>query len=339
MDETYALLSAAETLIDSLELKRKTASDAVGTSTRDDTEALDSLKKRIQELESKLEESYHVNTRLTKVIEKLLSHSDAPVKGIEQVGVKFDLTRSRLDHLFSKAKRGQLWFSHRVPKDVEVIFDQLSHKQADAIKTTGRDSAFTLLECLELVHNEVRAVWEKQLPDTVRDSFSSKPFCYASSDDRASCSNGAYCEPCHYLVNIIHRLYNRSSNSFYKKVIKIDDDDGKLVQLTKVEGNSSSEISAKPLVIDEVDTKKNKWYDNALMTTTRGTLLLDEARKSVKKNSILTNQTMCYNVIEATIAKLKHKPKQEEVLGILASLVAMQELVISNKWKFEGKLQ
>lgn len=229
--------------------------------------------------------------------------------------------------------KAQVWFKRPVPSLVDGIYEALKLKIEHAYEVDKRRTAFTMIECENIV-DEIREKWEKDIPLSVSRSLTVDNKVYASANER---SNGAgnIVEAVHYLVYLVFKLYNRAAHVLHtikKKegFASLNADTITLSQQLEIKEGKSTGVTVEA----EVESG-TKWYDNpqaALLA------LIGKARKSVQLSMTMSTQGGCEKAIVLTVTKLigSNKPNLAESLRAIASIIALREYAAARAWKFEG---
>lgn len=326
-DKVTALLRAAD------ERLRIRAAPPLQRGTIDTPVTVESLQLKIAELEGRLvvadkaiSSEKEKRTQLEAALERMLESCN--------VAAAQDVTKEYFDDVLNswKKKKSQVWFKKPVPAFVERSLATLSVRIDEEYKT-GRRSAMTMKEC-QLLVEVVRCEWEANFPPQILSSLTADNRVTTAVDKIGA---GEPCEAVHYLIYIVHRLYNKAANTLtsLKRQEALASLGADSIALSDKFNTSKDTISNELSTAVESMMAPGKWHDNPLNTLL---IYLEKARVTVI-NSHMTESRSCEMALTLSVAKLigKSKPQLSEALQYLASIIALREYAETRKWKLDCK--
>jgi len=274
------------------------------------------LQAKISHLEKQLKAKDEVCKKLEGCLEKVLN----------SYPTREDLSKEHFQEamqLWSK----QVWFKKPVPVLVDSHFEQL-RQIIEREYTDGRRTSYTMIECQRLVDN-IRAKWEVDLPAAVKRVLNADNKVFSTAIERNSNSSpGQVCEAVHFLVYLVYRLYNRAAHVLHttKKQEDVSETKSKLQAVTC--GTEDSEFLS--------DIGDLKWYNNPYSSLN---VYLTSARRTVKSAVSLKDAEECGHAITLSVAQLvgTSKPKLNDSLQYIASIISLKELAMTKGWVISGK--
>lgn len=290
----------------------------------DDGTRIAELERMIVELQSKLARKETLCNDLTIRLEKLLSS-----RGVGVVAVNYDVSKDTLiqqEKSYDHLPRFKTNTGTGAPPCVTAIFDSLAPKITYAYEMDKRRTAFTKSECLQLVE-PVRAEWEIKVPPEIVNSLSGSKV-YKSNGALKDDFQGVDAQPVHLLAYVVCKLYNRAAMVLQE--VKRKDS---FINLNKVatEKPTSSVPEDAPTGVPE--NIKTKWFDNPELLP-----YLSKARSTVHHSFAFPSASSCETAVSLSVRKLMTKPKLEECLEQLASIIAIMEFAATKSWRLDGTL-
>lgn len=144
-----------------------------------------------------------------------------------------------------------------------------------------------------------------------------------------SCARGGIkgrrCEPVHFLIYIVYKLFNRAAQVLIQVRKALDNNAGINLE------NTGENFDTVPNRDEDVVPGKEKWRDNPSFN-----VVIDKARTSVQAFAF-DSQAALIDAMNASIGKLiaANKPKLEDSLSYLASIIAMKELAATRGWEID----
>ncbi len=312
--------------------RRSTAQTSVTSSrpTSDIASAIDveALQLEMEKLRDQLRLKELLCSNLEMMLERLLAAKETPT-----ANSKDQLSCTRFNTLMKKW-RSQVWFEVSVPLLVDATFEKLAMGMQDMYRSTNRRTAFTMTECFNLVDTQIRHDWERQFPPAISESLALSTRVYSSKAESRDPHKGETCEASHYLVYIVHKLYNRAAQVL-AGMKKSDAISGLALTYPTVSSIAAASTSTIPGVSSTDTMSKFKWHENPI-------LMLREAIKTVrptiaaKQFSAVSNLEHMITITEAKLVG-NNAPKPDEALKYLASIIVFTEVAKSLKWKLKGE--
>lgn len=288
----------------------------------DDDDDPTRLKQQLNALRIKLEGKSALCEKLQNALTRLMA-SERDTKR------EYDLTSEYLTATLALYQR-QVWFSIKVPQVVDAVFNQLVTRVTNDINDSSRDRAFTHDECVELVEEQVRLAWEKNLPSTISNILCLNILVYSSHADQKNRNNGTKCEPIHFLVYLIRRLYNHITNYLFLRRQKHSREDKMEKSCTELDrfGRGKEEETK-----DEEKDGRLRWQDNPTCKEDFVELL----KTSHEINKCILTAEECTQAVKASVTKLCSKPVLAEVTKHICSIVTLQHRAASQDWSIPRK--
>lgn len=291
----------------------------------------ESLEATIANLQQQLREREIICNRLESTLERLMSDSRG---GGHIGGLTIDLSENHFKDSLSLWKT-QVWFKKPIPPLVEMIFEKVASTVTYHYEVGNRRTAFTLAECRQLVE-PTREMWESELPPAIAKVLTVDNRVYASAAER---SNGAgeVVEAVHYLVYLVHKVYNRAAFALYtlkKKSVSVS-------QNTDTIGLADAFTTHQALLTQSKESKDSegdlKWHENPWAMLQRH---LVNSRLSVKNAITLRDLPSVERAITLSVTKLvgNNKLKLVEAIPYLASIISLKDHAATKGWTVNGML-
>jgi hypothetical protein len=230
-----------------------------------------------------------------------------------------------------------VWFAKQTPPAVDAVVEKVAGQIGKMYDT--RRTALTMMECFRMV-DDTRREWQQELPVSILKALRINNQVFASKSEARESSGGQECEAVHYLVYMVHKVYNRAAQVL--ATLKKRESFATLNDMKHQKSATAPIDETMPMgVITTGRTPltavitKVKWHDNPPIS-----VALTTARNSVHC-ATFSDQEALERALTLTVAKLTTapKPKLAECLQCLASIMALVELAGAKEWIIDGRLE